>query len=561
MQLRLEPTCFRGKGHKMKTPTAYWVADNIKPVTELELIYLFLSVSFWKSNHNTPTILYTSANNFEFYNNLKLWDDVRVFSFESSIDKGNNKFWAAGKLQAMREFETPFAILDLDMFFTDKIQFNADVITAHREDGTGYYFNETDPILKKAGIVPLRREPFALNVSFLYIKNEEFRKKYVDIAVDWMERISAVGQVSGGHMTFCEQKLLYDLVVNENVSFRTLIENETNCTTQSWIPPLDKDVSPFFHLAVRKYWIRKSMYSSNVEKSKVLTRLKKDCPHLLKPLFDFIKSNSLVNTTKSDKYTLKGNFDLLLTGACTLSCKGCTYLDYKDVGCTISRTLRLDDVKYIINKLLKLDIKLETLTLLGGEPTLHPKYIGIVKELYKFKGLVYDKLRIITNGTNLNKDFLDSLDYLDIVRFSIYPNSKEIETSLYNSGLFELIKSKCRVVIRNYTTFSKYGEEQNGLEYSKQLNWDRCWAKDRCRPITVDGIYRCYIAYNSKTNICDYSNREQLIDYINNNTNPLNICEACPMPCKEISLESIDTAKDAMMVDRGVMLINKWNTY
>jgi hypothetical protein len=284
--------------YKMNTPIAYWVADSTKPVTDLELMYLYLSVQFWKMNQGTTTILYTDNKCFEFYNNLGLWDEVKVFNFETPIIKEKNKFWAAGKLQAMKEFKTPFAILDLDMFFTDKIEFDKDIITAHREDGTGYYFDENNPIIKKAGIVPLRRESNALNVSFLYIKNEEFKEKYVDTAIDWMERISAVGQVEGGHMTFCEQKLLYDLVVNENISFRTLIENETNCPTQSWIPPLDEDVSPFFHLAVRKYWARKSNFSFIVEKSKVLNRLKRDHPHLIKPLFEFIKNQNFLPANK-----------------------------------------------------------------------------------------------------------------------------------------------------------------------------------------------------------------------------------------------------------------------
>ncbi len=273
----------------MNNLKAYWVADNVKPVTDLDFIYLYLSVTFWKINQGTPTILYTDSDSYSFYKNMKLWDDVRVISFDTPINKGKNEFWAAGKLQAMREFKPPFAILDLDMFFTDKIVFDTDVIAAHREDGTGYYFDEHNPVIKRAGITPLRRESFALNVSFLYIKNEEFRKTYVDTAIDWMERLSNVGDVEGGHMTFCEQKLLYDLVINNNVPFKTLIENETHCSLHKWIPSLDEDISPFYHLAVRKYRVRRNSQNLLVERSKVLRRLKRDYPELLKPLFNFIK--------------------------------------------------------------------------------------------------------------------------------------------------------------------------------------------------------------------------------------------------------------------------------
>lgn len=275
----------------MKNLKAYWVADSTAPVSELDLIYLFLSVNFWKKNQNTQTILFTDENHFNLYKKMEIWDEIRVFEFGNEIDKRSNKFWAAGKLQAMKNFETPFAILDLDMFFTDKIVFDVDIIAAHNEDGTGYYFDEHNPIIKKAGIVPLRRDSYALNVSFLYIKNKEFKDKYVNIALDWMKRISEIGDVEGGHMTFCEQKLLYDLVITENVSHKTIIPNESNCPQHRWIPELDESISPFHHLSTRKHWVRKDEHLHRIEKSKVLFRLKKEFPELIKPCFNFIEKN------------------------------------------------------------------------------------------------------------------------------------------------------------------------------------------------------------------------------------------------------------------------------
>ena len=260
-------------------------------------------------------------------------------------------------------------------------------------------------------------------------------------------------------------------------------------------------------------------------------------------------------------HTLQGNFDLLLTSACTMSCKGCTYLDYKDMGCTIGSVLKMDDVRTIVENLKKINIKLQTITLLGGEPTLHPNYLDIVKYLHEHKNVVYNKLRVISNGTFLKEDFIRSLDFIDTVRFSIYPNSKDIETNLHATGLYEFIKSKCRVVLFNYTYFSKYGEEQENIEYSQQLNWDRCIAKDRCRVLTTDGIYRCYVAYNSKTEICDYSDRLGLINYIENKDTPLDKCTVCPMPCKTEPWQSNNDTRDSLMVESGVGFIQKWRDY
>lgn len=102
----------------------YWVADSYESMNELELLYVFSSVKVWKYFHpNHKTILFTDKGSWEVIGADNLWDEVIFHDFETDIIKGTHKFWAAGKLQAMKEFKAPFSIMDLDVIYTDIVEF------------------------------------------------------------------------------------------------------------------------------------------------------------------------------------------------------------------------------------------------------------------------------------------------------------------------------------------------------------------------------------------------------------------------------------------------------
>ena len=70
-------------------------------------------------------------------------------------------------------------------------------------------------------------------------------------------------------------------------------------------------------------------------------------------------------------HLLKGEYDLHITDYCNLHCKGCVVLDYQNIGTPTNDRVTLENVKQIVSNLKRLDLRLEKLKLLGGEPTLH----------------------------------------------------------------------------------------------------------------------------------------------------------------------------------------------
>jgi len=258
-------------------------------------------------------------------------------------------------------------------------------------------------------------------------------------------------------------------------------------------------------------------------------------------------------------YLLKGNFDVLITGGCTLNCKGCSYIDYMDMGNTICNVMKFEEFKNIIQKLIKNNLKLESITILGGEPTIHPEYLKFIQYLYTFKHKIYSKLIVHTNGTNLGNDFINSLDYIDVVKFSFYPISYSIYDKLISSKLYDfIISKKVKIVIKKVDKFFDYGNKRDDLEYSKKLNWQRCFMKKSCRVLTQDKIFRCPIAFNNNEEGQSYD-RDKIIKYIENDIEPMNLCENCPFPPKEKKWETNNKDVDIKNVERGLKIIDNLN--
>lgn len=255
-------------------------------------------------------------------------------------------------------------------------------------------------------------------------------------------------------------------------------------------------------------------------------------------------------------YTLSGNFDLQLTPACTLSCKGCSTTDYMSIGNTICNLMTRSDLEQIVNNLIDNKLKVETLTFLGGEPTIHPNFLEFVKYLHTFKGVVYDKLILHSNATNITDDFLESLEYFDILKISTYPVSVELKNEIIKSGLYDYFISKnVEVLFRHQFYFYNYGVEDENHTYTQELNWERCFMKDSCRVITPDKIYRCALAYNERKEGVNFTDRQSIINYIENQNKPLDLCKTCPFPPKVTEWGSNHNERDKKNVDLAIQKI------
>ena len=236
-----------------------------------------------------------------------------------------------------------------------------------------------------------------------------------------------------------------------------------------------------------------------------------------------------------------------------MHCTGCTFMDFHGHK-TIKESMSLQDIKNLVQKYLDLDIIFENLALLGGEPTLHSEFSEIVDYITRFKGILYKNFGVVTNGTNFNKEVIDACLKIDFMQISIYPNAISLKESLIKSGLLNHFRNQVRWLnVKIINEFWALGVKDPNLEYSQKLNWKRCWAKDRCRNLTNEGLFRCYVLHN----ICKMESQQDIIDYIERD-NPFDYCRDCVCPPIKKKWSSNMPESDERVVSRAVRLIENF---
>jgi hypothetical protein len=223
-----------------------WVLESLKGenffLHEVELVCLIASVSNWKKIYpECKTYLYCCNSVYEYLkelNILNLWDFVSTEEL-STEDKVNRRaFWAASKLKCIRNIEAPFVMIDCDLYFKRKgFDLNQlsgfDILVNQIEEGANVYPSIRDKILKETVSEYHTRYGWKTthspNVSFLYIRDDDFRKEYAETAWEWMENLSGKfwddPDLNGKYMIFCEQKLLKEISDLRNTKMAALSNN------------------------------------------------------------------------------------------------------------------------------------------------------------------------------------------------------------------------------------------------------------------------------------------------------------------------------------------------
>ena len=101
-----------------------------------------------------------------------------------------------------------------------------------------------------------------------------------------------------------------------------------------------------------------------------------------------------------------------ITNRCDLACPICINASG---GTQATRDMSLDDFRVVLNKILEAERQIDVLNLSGGEPLLHPNFLGLVDEALSRPEIV--RLSVSTNGLGLltHPDLLRELRDRDIV--------------------------------------------------------------------------------------------------------------------------------------------------
>ena len=265
-----------------------------------------------------------------------------------------------------------------------------------------------------------------------------------------------------------------------------------------------------------------------------------------------------IASPQTNPNVLKGNFDILLLNTCTLSCRHCCFLELPNRWSALPKrkfVWTFDELIRTLDHYSNNGIAFEELTLLGGEPTLHPRFVDIVKALQGRRGSLFRRLKIVSNMTNLDPEILLALASLDRVIFSLYEVNEPIAEALRNTGLVDWLRARTVVEFWRGDEFDVYGEPDPSFSgsYDQVSNYSRCPYKGGCRVISPSGVSYCHMAYAMGEDISS-SNTDVLQEYLNRTT-PLNACSVCPIPARREKWTSQDPARDRRSAVRALTLV------
>ena len=252
---------------------------------------------------------------------------------------------------------------------------------------------------------------------------------------------------------------------------------------------------------------------------------------------------------------LTGEFDIHIINACNLSCKNCSVLDFKygndQKGKVVNSFLSLEQVKRQVKLIIDNNYQLETLKILGGEPTTHPKFPEIVDFL--LDSGVAKEVHVNTNALNMTEEVISACSKLDKVLISIYP-LVDVHTNTLGkykeSGISKQFKKTHISVI---ASFEKFGVPQPNIEYTQIGNWTNCWTKYNCRTLDGETLYQCNVSYAKRTEGMHISEWGDKLDTM------LDLCKTCPYPPAYEQWKSLKPKKDFRNLHKGIKMWEEYN--
>lgn len=237
----------------MKAFHSFWSAPNRLRcggevrLADYELLTLMLSALEWRRLNGPITLVTDSAGAafFERAGLAELWSgppDTRLDGMDPALDP--RRFWAAGKLWALREERAPCVMLDGDMILWEDVgaRLGGDIVAAHREAlNPAVYPDPRRAFALAEGYAFPREWDFTLpaaNTAFLYLPDDGFKTYYVDSALAFMRALRNPDVDPVVSMCFAEQRILPMCAAARGVRLQTLLDDGTALDDQRFVTHL-----------------------------------------------------------------------------------------------------------------------------------------------------------------------------------------------------------------------------------------------------------------------------------------------------------------------------------
>jgi hypothetical protein len=225
--------------------TVIWVAEDINKngtfkQSKAEVLCTLSCLLFIK--HYYPeykTVFFVDQYTKKYYEPfgfLHLFDEVNDTLLEEDLGVNKNVYWAAGKIFAQTLFDGPTLTIDLDFRIFDDVSklgvFDSDITCLWMEDIRNEFYMAPQHAMSYTYLNwRLPWDHNAFNTSFLYLKNDDFRKEYCELAIQYMKSNYKIlprdlSKIENSKfMMFVEQYMLRQLSKKHNQKVNLMIDN------------------------------------------------------------------------------------------------------------------------------------------------------------------------------------------------------------------------------------------------------------------------------------------------------------------------------------------------
>lgn len=185
-------------------------------------------------------------------------------------------------------------------------------------------------------------------------------------------------------------------------------------------------------------------------------------------------------------YTIR-ELEVSITSKCHLRCDNCGfYIPHQPNPAQTDNII--SEIVYGLSHLQRLNIKIGSLGILGGEPTFNQNILATaLKEFSKFDNI--ERIEVVSHGLTPQNISKETLQFIDKLTISIYFDSEEL-SQLWKTYL-DKFAPHIELSLRTDKEWDKWLGSEIADDSKAQEMFDYCWYRKHCVTLERQRLFMC----------------------------------------------------------------------
>jgi len=185
-------------------------------------------------------------------------------------------------------------------------------------------------------------------------------------------------------------------------------------------------------------------------------------------------------------YTIR-ELEVSITSKCHLRCDNCGFYIPHQPNPAQTENI-ISEIVYGLSHLQRLNIKIGSLGILGGEPTFNQNILATaLKEFSKFDNI--ERIEVVSHGLTPQNISKETLQFIDKLTISIYFESEEL-SQLWKTYL-DKFAPHIELSLRTDKEWDKWLGSEIADDSKAQEMFDYCWYRKHCVTLERQRLFMC----------------------------------------------------------------------